>query len=85
MTERPRREFRHGLRATMYFKARTRNFHPPFHLTAEDVTTELGTHRVTPCKITKHSLDGGGGLGGTLAVQFLTHWESLVRTTLTGT
>ena len=50
---------------------------PPFHLTAEDVNTELDTHRVTPCKITKHRLTRG--LGGTIAVQYFTHWDSLVR------
>ena len=50
---------------------------PLFHLTAEDITTELGTYRPTPCKIAKHRLTRG--LGGTIAVQYLTYWENLVR------
>ena len=52
---------------------------PPFHITAEDVTTELETYRVTPCKIAKQWLTRGLLIGGTIAVQYLTYWEHLVR------
>ena len=50
---------------------------PPFNLTAEDVTTELDTYRVTPCNIAKHRLTRG--LGGTIEPQYLTRWENLTR------
>lgn len=52
---------------------------PPFHLTADDVTAELDTHRVTPQKLTKHRLTRG--LGGKVAVQYYTYWEDLERPT----
>ena len=53
---------------------------PPFHLTADDdLIAELDTHRVTPRKITKHRLTRG--LGGRIAVQYLTYWDELERPT----
>ena len=48
---------------------------PSLHLTAEDVTRELDTHRVLPEKLVKHRL--ARGVGGKLAVQYLTHLGGL--------
>ena len=52
---------------------------PPFHLTTDDVTAELDTHRVTPRTLTKHRLTRG--LGGKIAVQYYTYWDGLERPT----
>lgn len=52
---------------------------PPFHLTTDDVTAELETHRVTPRTLTKHRLTRG--LGGKIAVQYSTYWDGLERPT----
>ena len=52
---------------------------PPFHLTTDDVTAELNTHRVTPRKLSKHRPTRG--LGGKIAVQYYTYWDELKRPT----
>ena len=51
---------------------------PPFHLTTDDVTAELDTHRM-PCTLTKHRQTRG--LGGEISVQYDTYWEGLERPT----
>ena len=50
---------------------------PPFHLTTDDVTAELYTHRVTPRKLSRHRLSRG--LCGKIAVQYYMYWEKLER------
>lgn len=45
---------------------------PSLHLTGENVTRELDTHRILPEKLVKHRLSRG--VGGELAVKYLTCW-----------
>ena len=52
---------------------------PLFHLTTDDLTSELDTHRVMPRKLSKHRLTRG--LGGKIAVQYYTYWDELERPT----
>ena len=52
---------------------------PPFHLTTDDVTAELDTHRVTPRTPTRHRLTRG--MGGKIAVQYSTYWDYIERPT----
>ena len=61
-----------------YVRNKYSDLSPPFHLTADDVSMEMDSYRVTPRSIVSYRVLRG--LSKTASVQYITSWNELENT-----